>query len=1492
MKKYNWLRLIVLSLFTMINCISYAYDFEVGGFFFNIVSESDREVSITHEHDDEWALTNNYYYTYNIIIPESVTYQDKTYTIVAIDDFTFFGCYLMQSIAIPNTVRSIGNYAFRGCTTIHSITLPNSITSIGDYSFQNCNELGTITLSSNLKSIGSSAFVDCNSLSNITLPKTLLAIGSRAFNSCKHLTSVTIPSSVISIGESAFFNCKLLNEVNSEIKNPFAIDESVFNLIRSTAILKVPSGTKSKYQQFSGWTKYFTDIIEDYAYYTCSIKASGYGSVTYINDVIRDATKSYSLEEGSSVSLFLAPDNGYQIKSVKVNNTDATSNVSNNTYTISNISSDTAIEVEFEAIPPTTYTLSIKATGNGSVSYAGETIRGTTKSYTVNEGASVLINFTPDNGYRIKSVKVNSTVVSASTSYTVTMTGNTTVEVEFEAIPPTTYTLSIKATGNGSASYSGSTIRGTTKTFTINEGTSATISFTPDNGYRIKSVKANGIVVTANTSYTVTVNSNTTVEIEFEAIPITTYTLSIKATGNGSASYSGSTIRGTTKSFTVNEGTSAIITFSPDNGYRIKSLKVNNVAVTASTSYTVTVNSNTTVEVEFETMPVNPTSYTLSIKAIGNGSASYSGSTIRGTTKSFTVNEGTSATISFSPDNGYRIKSVKVNSVAVTASASYTVTVNSNTTVEVEFEALPVNPTTYTLSIKATGNGSASYSGSTIRGTTKSFTVNEGTSATITFSPDNGYRIKSVKVNNSAVTASTSYTVTVNSNTTVEVEFEAIPITTYTLSIKATGNGSASYSGTTIRATTKSFTVNEGTSATVSFSPDNGYRIKSVKVNNSAVTASASYTVTVNSNTTVEVEFEAIPIVTYTLSIKATGNGSASYGGETIRGTTKSYTLNSGTSATMAFTPDNGYQIKSLKVNNSSISASTNYTVTMSGNTSVEVEFEAIPENPVTTTTYTLSIQASGNGSASYGGKTIRDKSSSFTVDEGSKASISFIPDEGYQIKSLKVNGSSVAVSSTYEVTVKSDTSVKVEFEQIPENPDAPSYSLSIKASGNGIASYDGETTRDNTFLFTVIEGTSATITFTPDGGYEINSVTVNGSDVTSETSNHQYTLVVNADTSVEVTFKESESQNAITIDGITYQIISDEEHTLMLVTGDYGLTLVVPEKIEFLEMEWTVIGVANDALENSEELAAIIWNPAVPFNARVSNPNLLLYVRDEAYAPANIENVVVNGFAKYIKLMDAQSGNNFYCPETFTAQSIDYTHSYYMKTGFNESGGWETLTLPFDVQQISHSSKGEIVPFTNWTSGSYAKPFWLYEMSGNGFVEAEAIKANTPYIISMPNNEMYPNEYQLTGRVIFSAENATVESSDDMQTSTSGNRTLVPNYLCRDADSDIYALNVSNDYEYYRGAENEGSMFILNLRKIHPFEAYMTSTSGTRTINVFDGTTMAIRGIEEMVSSQGSIKVYDLSGRLIKTATTMESIKQELPIGVYIVNNKKVIIK
>ena len=816
------------------------------------------------------------------------------------------------------------------------------------------------------------------------------------------------------------------------------------------------------------------------------------------------------------------------------------------------------------------------------------------------------------------------------------------------------------------------------------------------------------------------------------------------------------------------------------------------------------------------------------------------------------------------------------------------------------FKEIIEETNSYSLSITAKGNGSVSYDGTIIKEKTSIFTVTDETSAIITFIPDNGYCIKSLYINNTDVTSSVSnnqYTVSnILRNTMVEVEFEAIPPTTYTLSVSSTGGGYASYGGTAIRSKTSTFTVNEGTNATISFNTDSGYRIRSVKVNGSNVTSSVSNTlytvINIQRNTTVEVEFEAIPPTTYTLSISSIGSGYASYNGTAIRSKTSTFTVNEGTNATISFSADSGYRIKSVKVNGSDVTLSvsnTLYTVSnIQRNTTVEVEFEAIPP-----TTYTLSISSTGSGYASYGGTAIRSKTSTFTVNEGTNATISFNTDSGYRIKSVKVNGSDVTSSvSNNRYTVSNilrNTTVEVEFEAIPPT----TYTLSVSSTGSGYASYGGIAVRSKTSAFTVIEGSNATILFNADSGYRIKSVKVNGSDVTSSVSNSQYTVSnIQRNTTVEVGFQEE--LKAFASNGVNYSVISYDDKTVSVANGNYGKVLEVPATITYQDIAWKVAGIDNTALADNDELAAVIWNPTSAFTLHVNNPNLLLYVKSASYAPESIKNVIVDGTADNIVLTDASDGNNFYCPMEFTAKTVSYTHGYSMETGIGESRGWETIALPFDVQKIAHSSKGEIVPFAKWKSGDTRKPFWLMAYGTGGFTAAEAIKANTPYIISMPNHTNYKDAFRLNGSVTFSAENVKVKASDTDGSIGSGEKRFVPNFINQD-NSGAYVLNVNNDYVTYNGGTTEGSRFIVNLRSLHPFEAYMTTTNRTRkSIAIDDDMATGIEDVIEMTDDGKTIRVYNRGGQLLKTEEkkSLDEVKALLRAGVYIINGKKVIIR
>lgn len=216
--------------------------------------------------------------------------------LTSIGEQAFYYCSNLNSIIIPENVKTIGNRAFYVCSDLKSLRIPANVSNIEDRAFAYCSGLESIEVDENnqyfdsrnncnaliqtssntllvgcknsvipdgVTSIAEGAFRGCTELTNMVIPEGVKTIGASAFRGCTGLTSVSLPSTITSIGNyafSAFDEVYNLTTVTVGMTSPVAIASEVFPN-RANSILYVPKGSRPAYNSADYW-KEFKQIIE------------------------------------------------------------------------------------------------------------------------------------------------------------------------------------------------------------------------------------------------------------------------------------------------------------------------------------------------------------------------------------------------------------------------------------------------------------------------------------------------------------------------------------------------------------------------------------------------------------------------------------------------------------------------------------------------------------------------------------------------------------------------------------------------------------------------------------------------------------------------------------------------------------------------------------------------------------------------------------------------------------------------------------------------------------------------------------------------------------------------------------------------------------------------------------------------------------------------------------------------------------------------------
>ncbi len=142
-------------------------------------------------------IANNGYIEKLVIFGTITDIPAQCFDYVLVDDS-------LETLVLPDTVRTIGDYAMKDRTKLTEFEFPASVESIGREAFYNCG-LTEVELPEGLKTIGLYAF-GASKLKSITLPSSIETLRPEAFKFCDELETVDMSACVnITTLESGLF---------------------------------------------------------------------------------------------------------------------------------------------------------------------------------------------------------------------------------------------------------------------------------------------------------------------------------------------------------------------------------------------------------------------------------------------------------------------------------------------------------------------------------------------------------------------------------------------------------------------------------------------------------------------------------------------------------------------------------------------------------------------------------------------------------------------------------------------------------------------------------------------------------------------------------------------------------------------------------------------------------------------------------------------------------------------------------------------------------------------------------------------------------------------------------------------------------------------------------------------------------------------------------------------------------------------------------------
>ena len=143
------------------------------------------------------------------------------------------------------------------------------------------------------------------------------------------------------------------------------------------------------------------------------------------------------------------------------------------------------------------------------------------------------------------------------------------------------------------------------------------------------------------------------------------------------------------------------------------------------------------------------------------------------------------------------------------------------------------------------------------------------------------------------------------------------------------------------------------------------------------------------------------------------------------------------------------------------------------------------------------------------------------SVPQGGTCVFVFLPEAGYEVYAVTVNGEAVEPSDSYMFeNVSADAALHVEFAKIGAAPSGDVFRITLHTGEGGAAALDGAPE--------VEEGGRRVLTVTPEDGYRLARLTVNGLERTADENGRLALEGILEDLTIEVTFEKADGNDAL----------------------------------------------------------------------------------------------------------------------------------------------------------------------------------------------------------------------------------------------------------------------------------------------------------------------------------------------------------------------------